>query len=366
MESPYMHWAKTFQAARFPLAVSGIKGLSVAELGATMEDIQLDGRAGYGIPELCSALAAKSGVDASRIVLATGTSGANHLVFATLIEEGDEIAMEHPVYEPIESLARHLGATIRFFNRRAENGFWIDADDVAAAVTPKTKLILVSNLHNPSSVATDESTLRAIARIGERVGAKVLVDEAYIDATFGQGPRSAGALGDAFIVTTSLTKLFGLGGLRCGWIVAEPSLAERMRQLKNLFGVNEVHAAGCLALVALRKSDEILARAKRILDANRAAWHAFLEGRDDLRVERVPFGTTSFPRVVRCDADALCELLRTRYETSLVPGRFFGAKEHVRVGMTTDPETFREGLQRLGEALETAARDSNKPSNFQA
>jgi aspartate/methionine/tyrosine aminotransferase len=352
MESPYMHWAKTFQAARFPLAVSGIKGLSVAELGATMDDIQLDGRAGYGIPELCSALAAKSGVDASRIVLATGTSGANHLVFATLIEDGDEIAMEHPVYEPIESLARHLGATIRFFKRRVENGFRIDPDDVATAVTPRTKLIVVSNLHNPSSVATDESTLRAIARIGERVGAKVLVDEAYIDATFGQGPPSAGALGNAFIVTTSLTKLFGLGGLRCGWIVAEPALAERMRQLKNLFGVNEVHASGCLALVALKKSDEILARAKRILDANRAAWHAFLDGRDDLAVARTPFGTTSFPRVLSCDADALCDRLRERYEVSLVPGRFFGAKEHVRIGLTGDPASVREGLDRMGRALD--------------
>lgn len=352
MESPYMHWSKTYQAARFPLAVSGIKGLSVAELGATMDDIQLDGRPGDGIPELRSALAAKSGVDASRIVLATGTSGANHLVFAALIGEGDEIAMERPVYEPLEMLARHLGATVRFFTRRVENGFHVDPDDVAAVVTPRTKFILVSNLHNPSSAAIDEATLRAMAAIADRVGAKVLVDEAYFDATFGQGPPSAGALGDLFIVTTSLTKVFGLGGLRCGWIVAEPALAERMRRLKDLFGVNEVHAGGCLALIALKRSDAILSRARRILDANRASWHSFLDKRSDLTVQRTPFGTTSFPRVLSCDADALCDTLRERYDVSLVPGRFFGAKEHVRVGLTGDPENFREGLDRIGRALD--------------
>jgi aspartate/methionine/tyrosine aminotransferase len=351
MNSPYMHWAKTFQAARYPLAVSGIKGLSLAELGATLDDVQLDGRAGYGIPELLAALAAKSGVDASRIVLATGTSGANHLVLATLLAEGDEVAMEHPVYEPIEMLARHLGATVRFFPRRVENGFRVDPADVAAAVTPRTKIVLISNLHNPSSVATDEATLKAVGAIADRVGAKVVVDEAYFDAMFGEGPRSAGRLGDSFVVTTSLTKVYGLGGLRCGWIVAEPALAERMWQLKNLFGVNEVHAGGSLALAALRKSDEILARARGMLEVNRAVWNAFLDGRRDLTVDRTPFGTTSFPRVVASDADALCDRLRERYQVSLVPGRFFGAPEHVRVGLCGDPENFREGLSRLARAL---------------
>jgi hypothetical protein len=223
MESPYMHWAKTHQAARFPLAVSGIKGLSLAELGATLDDLELDGNPGYGHPALVAALAEKSGVAPSRIVLATGTSGANHLVFAALLAEGDEVVLEHPGYEPIDALALHLGAVVKHFPRRPENGFRIDPEDVAAAVTPRTRLIVVSNLHNPSSIATDEATLLAIGAIAERVGAKAVVDEAYLDATFGEGPRSAGLLGDAFVVTTSLTKVFGLGGLRCGWIVAELS-----------------------------------------------------------------------------------------------------------------------------------------------
>jgi aspartate/methionine/tyrosine aminotransferase len=352
MESPYMHWAKTFQAARYPLAVSGIKSLSLAELGATLDDVELDGRPGYGLPELRAAIATKSGVTADRVVLATGTSGANHLVFAALLSEGDEVAMEHPVYEPIEMLARHLGAHVRFFQRRRENGFRIDPDDVAAAVTRRTKLIVLSNLHNPTAIATDEATLRAIGAIADKVGAKAVIDEAYLDAAFDQAPPCAGRLGDAFVATTSLTKVFGLGGLRCGWIVASPALAERLWQLKNLFGVNEVHPAGRLALRAFGKSGELLGRARKIVDANRAAWLAFAAGRDDLELVPSTFGTTAFPRVVRCDADALCALMRERYETSLVPGRFFGAPEHVRVGLCGDPAAFAEGLTRMGRALD--------------
>ncbi len=351
MRSLYMHWAKEHQTARYTLAASGIKGLSLEELGPTMDDIALDGPSGYGPPALRSALAEKSGVEASRIVLAAGTSGANHLAFATLLGPGDGAALESPGYEPIEMLARHLGAEVRFFPRRRENGFRVDPADVAAAVTPRTRLIVVTNLHNPAPVATDESTLLAVGAIAERAGAKVVVDEAYLDAAFEQAPPSAGRLGDVFIVTTSLTKVFGLGSLRCGWIVAEPALAERMWQLKNLFGVNEAHPASSLALCALRNSGEILGRARRILDANRRAWNAFLDGRDDLEAERASIGTTAFPRVLSGDADALCALLRERYLTSLVPGRFFGAPEHVRLGLCGDPEAFREGLDRLGSGL---------------
>ena len=351
MASPYMHWAKTHQAARYTLAVSGIKGLSLAELGATMDDLQLDGGPGYGLPELCSALAAKAGVGGDRIALATGTSGANHLAFATLLAAGDDVAMESPGYEPIEMLARHLGARVRSFPRRPENGFRVDPADVAAAVTAKTRLIVLSNLHNPSSVATDEATLRAVGAIAERAAARVLVDEAYLDAVFESAPPSAAQLGDTFVVTTSLTKVFGLGGLRCGWIVAEPALISRIWQLKNLFGVNEVHPAGCLALCALRRSGEILGRARKILDGNRALWESFLATRRDLAVPGLSRGTTVFARVLSCDADALCSRLRERYETSLVPGRFFGAPEYVRVGLCGDPDVFRSGLTRLGSAL---------------
>ena len=352
MDSPYMHWAKTFQAVRYTLAVSGIKGLSLDELGATIDDLALDGADGYGLPALREALAAKAGVSSDRIVLATGTSGANHLAFATLLAPGDDIVMERPVYDPIEMLARHLGATVRHFPRRPENGFRVDPADVAAAMTPKTRLVVLSNLHNPSSVATDEGTLREIGAIAERAGAKVLVDEAYLDAAFDAAPPSAAHLGDVFLVTTSLTKVFGLGGLRCGWVVAEPSLASRILQLKNLFGVNEAHPAGCLALCALKRRGEILARARRILETNRATWESFLVGRSDLVVSGVSQGTTVFPRVLACDVDALCARLRERYETSLVPGRFFGASEHVRVGLCGEPEIFREGLARLGSALD--------------
>jgi aspartate/methionine/tyrosine aminotransferase len=356
MRSEYMEWAKSRQSARYTLAISGLKPMTLEELGAELDDIALGGSDGYGFRPLIEALAAKSGVPDSRIVLAQGTSGANHLAFATLVAPGDEVAMELPVYEPMDSLARHLGATVRHFPRRRENGFRVDPADVAAAVTPRTRVVVLSNLHNPAPVSVDEATMRAIGAIAERAGAHVIVDEVYLDAAFEQAPPSAARLGPVFVATTSLTKVFGLGGLRAGWIVAEPDLAQRMQRLRNLFGVDGAHPAERLAVVALRKSEAILARARAILGGNRAPWLAFLADRDDLEAEPATIGTTAFPRVLGGDADRLCEILRERYETSIVPGRFFGAPEHVRLGLCGDPETFREGLKRLGAALDDLRR----------
>ena len=103
---------------------------------------------------------------------AAGTSGANHLAMATLLEPGDEVVCEFPAYEPMVTLALHLGASVRFVSRQADRGFRLDAGAVVDAIGVRTKLVLLSNLHNPSSVATDAATLRAIGARAESVGAR--------------------------------------------------------------------------------------------------------------------------------------------------------------------------------------------------
>jgi len=175
----------------------------------------------------------------------------------------------------------------------------------------------------------------------------------YLDAAFEDAPPSAASLGDAFVVTSSLTKTCGLGGLRAGWIVADPALVERLWDTKNLFGVDDAHPAERLALVGLRERPRLLARTRAILDDHRASWNAFLAQRGaDLEAPPSRFGTTAFPRVLRGSADELASILRERYETSIVPGRFFGAPEHVRIGFSGATEEFPEGLRRLGLALD--------------
>ena len=157
------------------------------------------------------------------------------------------------------------------------------------------------------------------------------------------------------MVTSSLTKAFGLSGLRCGWIVAEPDVAEGIWRLNDLFGVMASHPAERLSVIALQQLDQISALARALLQTNRALVNQFLNSRDDLEAIRPEFGTIVFPRVKQGTTELLIDVLRTKYETSVVPGSFFDMPAHFRLGFAGDTETLAAGLERLGVALDEVA-----------
>lgn len=350
--SEYLRWAKRRAPARFDLASSGVPYLPLRELSVTLDDLEISGTGAYGYAPLQQAIADRYRVDEACVVAAMGTSMANLLALAAIVERGDEVLIEYPTYEPLIAAARYLGASVTHFARRAEDGFRLDPAQVERAITPRTRAVVISNLHNPSSALADDDALRAVGEIAERAGARVIVDEVYLDALWEPAPRTCVHLGPSFISTNSLTKVYGLNGLRCGWVLAEPALAERMWRLTELFNNIGVHAAERMSLAAFQNLNAIAARSRNLLDANRATLNAFYAAHPQLQAMEHAHGTVSFPRVAGGDADALCALLLERYEAGVVPGRFFGMPEHVRIGLGVEPATFAEGLGRLGRALD--------------
>jgi len=352
--SDYMEWAKTKSAARFSLATSGVKEFPFRELKVRLEDLELRRPPGYMYEPLQSALAEKSGVPVECVVPAMGTSFANHLAMAALLSPGDEVLIEQPVYDPLLSVAQYLRTTVKRFQRRAEHGFRIDISEIERQITANTRLIVLTNLHNPSSALTDESTLRQIQEVARKVGARVLVDEVYLEVVcvMGKAVRSAFHLGPEFVVTTSLTKAYGLSGVRCGWILAEPEVTRRLWQLQDLYYATPPHIAERLSVTALRQIDQIAARAQSILSHNRPILDRFLDARSDLIVVRPEIGSVMFPRLARGRVDELCSLLRQKYETTVVPGRFFEMPDHIRIGIGGEADELGEGLERLAAALD--------------
>ena len=350
--SEYLRWAKTKAPAAFDLTSSGVPYLPLAELPITLDDLEISGTGAYGYPPLQQAIAGRYSVDESCVVAAMGTSMANYLALAALVQPGDEVLVEHPTYEPLIAAARHLGAEVRHFARRAGDGFRLDPAEVERRITPRTRAVVITNLHNPSSALADDDALRQVGEVAARAGAYVIVDEVYLDALWEPAPRTAFHLGERFISTNSLTKVYGLNGLRCGWVLAEPALAERMWRLTELFNNIGVHAAERMSLAAFRNLDAIAHRSRTLLDANAAALNDFYATHPALAAPPHAHGTVSFPRLRTGDADALCTLLIDRYDTAVVPGRFFGAPDHVRIGLGVDPATFARGLDRIARALD--------------
>jgi aspartate/methionine/tyrosine aminotransferase len=281
---------------------------------------------------------------------------ANHLVMAAILSPGDEVLIEHPTYELLLNVAQYLGARVKRFERHANRGFAINMDEVARHVGPRTRLIVLTNLHNPTSAFVPSEILKQLGEIARSVGARILVDEVYLDAMFERAPPSAFHLGAEFITTSSLTKVYGLSGLRCGWVLAEPGLAERLWRLNDLFGVIPAHAAELLSCIALAHLDEITDDARRLLETNGRLLNSFLSSRDDLISVAHEHGTVSFPRLQHGSVDELCALLAEKYETSVVPGRFFEMAQHFRIGIGGETAALEEGLRRLGMALDEMGR----------
>lgn len=356
MSSTYMQWAKTRSQARFNLASSGLKNYPLSQLPVSSTDLELSGASFYGYEPLQTALAAKCDVPRECVVAATGTSMANHLLMAALIEPGDEVLIEQPTYDPLIAVALYLGAEVKRFMRPAENGFALDLDLIARSASTRTRLIVLTNLHNPTSGFTDEETLKQLGSIARGVGAHILVDEVYLAALFEDAPRSAFHLGEEFITTNSLTKVYGLSGLRCGWALARPELALKLWQLNDLFGVIPAHPAELLSCIALEHLDKIAAHARQLLETNGLLLNSFYASCDALDWLPHKFGTVSFPRLKQGSADELCALLAGKYETSVVPGRFFEMPQHIRIGIGGDTDTLKEGLDRLSRAFAEVCR----------
>jgi aspartate/methionine/tyrosine aminotransferase len=356
--SAYMEWAKTSAAARFNLATSGLTNVAIRELPISAEPVEITGPGGYGYEPLQQRLARHTDAPVECVVAATGASMANHLAIAVALDPDDEVLIEQPAYGLFVDVANYLHARVTRFQRQLATDFAIDSAEIEALLTPKTRLLVVSNLHNPSGALIPEHTLRTIGELARARGVFVLVDEAYREMLFERPAPSAfsvgqklGAESNPFIVTNSLTKTYGVSGLRCGWILARPDLARRMWRLNDLFGVNAAHPAEQLSVRALDSLESLRARSHAILSANRALLNDFLDSRNDLECFRPPGGTVVFPRLRRGDAELFVERLRDKYETSVVPGKFFDMPEHFRIGVGADTTTVRGGLERLAAAL---------------
>src|SRR5205814_5422313 len=152
---------------------------------------------------------------------------------------------------------------------------------VEAAMSDRTRLIVITNLHNPSGALAEDADLRVLGELAQRVNARVLVDEVYLYAAV-PPRRSAVHLAPEFVITNSLTKVYGLSGIRCGWILAEPELAERMWRLNDLFGVNQAHPAERLACIAFDQIDQVIGDTPAMLARNRDLFNQFAASREDV------------------------------------------------------------------------------------
>jgi aspartate/methionine/tyrosine aminotransferase len=350
--SAYMEFAKLRSTAKYNLSTSGMAGFSLRELGVSIDQLEINGPTGYGYEPLHRAIAQRYRVPEECMVPATGTSMANYFVLAACAEPGEEILVEKPTYALLLDTARYLGLQIKRFHRPASANYQVDLEELARQLSPKTRLIVLCNLHNPSSALTPDATLREIGRLAKKAGARVLVDEVYLEMLWEEEPHSAFHIDpDVFVSTNSLTKAYGVSGIRCGWVLASADFAERIWHIHDLHAATNAFPAELLSVIAFEKLRQVTAIQKRRLDENRKLLKQVLESQSVLEYFWPEQGTVVFLRVKNGIGDELCEYLRNQYELSVVPGEFFEDPDRIRIGVGGTTESVEACLEQLSTAL---------------
>lgn len=351
-----MVWAKTRTPAEIDLAGSNLMPCGLNDLPGAADALLLTAPNDNGFAPLRVAIGAHLGVPDSRVVTATGCSGANFLAIAALVGAGDDVLVEQPGYDPLVGACVLLGARVIRFSRTFARGFGIDLDEVRARLTPRTRLIIVTTPHNPSGTSLDRATLAELAELAESVGAHVLVDEVYLDAVnlggYAGRVESATTVDGPVIVTSSLTKSYGLNGLRCGWAVASPAVVERLWRVRDLVEVIGSAPSDHLSTLAFSQMPHLQARTRSIVRANLTLAREFAAAHPMLELTGPPAATVIFPRLRGVsDTSGFVQHLAAEYGVAVASGHYFDAPDHIRISLAGATATLTEGLSRLSRAL---------------
>ena len=347
----------------YDMSESGVRPLTLRELIDMGFDLEafLDQPLGYsqsnGTTELRERIAVHyPGSTVDHIEVTNGTSEANYVIALALLRPGDVVAMEVPNYMQMPGVARSLGATLRTFHLRQDRAWQPDWEEFERAVGPDTKLLYLSNPNNPTGSVLSADAMRRIVERCERTGTWILADEVYLGAEidrvrtpsfWGSSPR--------VIVTSGLSKAYGIPGVRIGWLVAPPAVAADCWSQHDYLTIGPNKLSDRLAQIAVEHGnrEQCYARTRGILRQNlpiAREWIASFGGRVTWREPEA--GAIALVKYhARASSADIAERVRVRQSTLIVPGIHVGLEGHLRIWLGGREPFLREGLRRIGEEL---------------
>lgn len=353
----------------FNLSESGVRPLTPRELIEDTDGLEglLDQPLVYtqsnGTIDLRRAIAAMyPGATIDHVEVTNGGSEANFITTFNLIEPGDEVVMLVPNYMQTWGLARAFGGTVREWPLIEDPGAgrWrVDVDELTRLVTARTKMIVICNPNNPTGARLTAAELDAVARAADRYGAWILSDEVYRGAELdGRLTESMWGRSERVIVTSGLSKAYGLPGLRIGWIAGPPSLIASLWSYHDYVTIAPGALSDRMARVALQpeRSARLFERTRGILRRNLPLIEEWLQQAGGFHWIRPEAGAIVYVRYdYQINSTVLVNRLREEKSVLIVPGDHFGMDGYLRLGFGEAPEYNRAGLDRLKDLLSSVA-----------
>jgi aspartate/methionine/tyrosine aminotransferase len=361
-------WMNQYETqCAFNLAETCVESLTVAQL------LDLAGKRGVILDELLPLKLTYGAIEGSErlrgniaslyarqkpenVTVTHGAIGANMLVYATLVEPGDRVISVLPTYQQHYSIPESLGADVQIHKLREENGFLPDLDEIAHLVTPKTKLIAVTNPNNPTGSVMDRAMMQRLADLAARVGAYVLCDEVYrgVDQAGDELTVSMADLYERGISTGSMSKAFSLAGLRLGWIVGPKDLIHAVSIHRDYNTISVGMLDDHFASIALEHRDAILKRNRAIVRGNLAILDTWVAGEPAISYVKPKGGTVA---LLKYDFDLpsrdFCVRLLEAEGVMFTPGSALDMEGYVRIGYANNRAVLAEGLPRVSRFLRT-------------
>jgi aspartate/methionine/tyrosine aminotransferase len=353
----------------FDIAESGIYPMSTREVLDLLPAAEretalaelLDLRLGYtearGTEALRTILAhTYRDTTADEILVTTGAIEANYLLFNTVLEAGDHVVAVYPAYQQLYAVAQAIGCDVGLWKLRPENDFRYDLEELERLVRPNTKLIVVNTPHNPTGAILTEMELRRIHGLAAANGAWLLCDEAcrWLDLPAGE-PMAPPIkeLGERGISVGTVSKPFGLPGLRIGWIAAPEEVVMACWAARDYISLSPGKLNDKLAQIAIANREGIIARTHAIVTENMATAKAWFAEHADLVSWTVPrAGLLALLKYnLEVPSRDLSDRLAGEYSVMLAPGSAFGFEGYLRIGIGQRPDIFREGLFRAAACL---------------
>jgi aspartate/methionine/tyrosine aminotransferase len=351
-------WFDDYQfAVNYDIGESAVKFLTVDQLDIDLQDVAL--RYGYhtGQPSLRAALAEQyPGLTPDQIVVTAGASEANFAVVSASVKPGDHVIVEHPNYPSLYDVPRSLGCDVSLFHLRFEEGFRPDLDRLEQMVTPGTRLISFTHPNNPTGSMMSESDLLRLVEFVEEKDIFLMFDETYreMDAVHSLPP--AATLSDKVISISTMSKAYGLPGIRIGWVATKnQAILDAILAIREQVTICNNALGEVIALHMLERKDAFLSQALGHIEKNRRIVAEWMSAQEHFEWVYPEAGVVSFPRFkagAPVDPEAFYRLLVENYKTFAVPGRCFEMdNRYFRLGFGATAEEIEIGLQNINQAL---------------
>ncbi len=362
LDFPLLEWLEGAEDVQYNLASSSVKAITLSDLGGLPTDMEL----GYPEDEIEKHVEEKIAniyEDDVETIITPGAQAANSLIFDALLQNEDTVLVEDPAYTPLQTAPALKGAKVELFKRRYENGFKIEIEKIKERCSERTKMIILTNPHNPSGVFQDPEAddLRGLVSFIEENDIYLLIDEIYRDLV--QGAKSCVSLSDNIVVSSSLSKCYGLGGLRFGWAVStNEKLIQKLKQVRSHLSPKDPTPTLKIGSMALEERTRLLKRARDIAEKGRSLARGWVAGTPDVEWIEPSLGIISFPKL-KMDLDGEGFAKRAKEAGVLVaPGSYFsrddGFESHIRLTFGKDFNSTAQGFQQLSKVVKDMDNDT--------